>query len=189
MATAAIVLAGGESLRMGMAKAGLAWRGSTLLATVVETVAEAVDRIVVVRSPGATLPDLPAAVEVVDDARPGRGPVEGLRTGCEHLGPGWSVFVTATDMPFLTTGFVTTTLDALTDEVDAAVPVAEGRRQPLAAAYRSDLAALGDENLKSMHALLDRCRLRLIDVDDPSVLRNLNTPAEYAAAVREEPVP
>ena len=74
------------------------------------------------------------------------------------------------------------TVHALADDIDVAVPVVDGRFQPLAAAYRSDVVTLADERVHSMHALLDRCRRRPLDVDDPTVLRKLNTPADYAAA-------
>jgi molybdenum cofactor guanylyltransferase len=185
--TAAIVLAGGTSTRMGTSKAALAWNNATLLEHVVAIVSGGVGRVVVVAAPEQALPTL-SDVEVVYDDHPGRGPLEGLRTGLTHLGPGRHVFVTATDMPFLTAGLAAHVLAALTDDIDAVVPIAEGRRQPLAAAYRSDLVALItrllDEDVRSMNALLDHCRVRTVDLADPGVVTSLNTPGEYEAAVQ-----
>jgi hypothetical protein len=77
--TAGIVLAGGRSSRMGAPKAGLDWHGSTLLGHVVGVVGRGAGPVVVVRAPGQALPALPAGVRVVEDAREGRGPLEGLR--------------------------------------------------------------------------------------------------------------
>src|SRR3954447_17336652 len=79
---AGIVLAGGRSSRMGRPKAALEWHGSTLLRRIVGIVARAVDGpVVVVRAPGQALPPLPDAVEVVADAREGRGPLQGRGAG------------------------------------------------------------------------------------------------------------
>ena len=79
---AGIVLAGGRSSRMGSPKAALEWHGSTLLRRVVGIVARGVDGpVVVVRAPGQELPGLPDGVELVEDAREGRGPLQGLAAG------------------------------------------------------------------------------------------------------------
>jgi molybdopterin-guanine dinucleotide biosynthesis protein A len=85
--TAGIVLAGGRSFHMGAPKAGLEWHGSTLLGHVVALVGRGAGPVVVVRAPGQALPALPAGVRVVEDAREGRGPLEGLRAGLRALGP------------------------------------------------------------------------------------------------------
>src|SRR4029077_17322322 len=79
---AAIVLAGGRSSRMGSPKAALGCHGSTLLRGVAGIVARAVDGpVIVVRAPGQELPALPPSVEVVEDARQGRGPLPGPDAG------------------------------------------------------------------------------------------------------------
>src|ERR1700755_2884271 len=80
--SAAIVLAGGRSSRMGSPKAALEWHGSTLLRRVTGLLARWVDGpVVVVRAPGQELPNLDPAIEVVADAREGRGPLQGLAGG------------------------------------------------------------------------------------------------------------
>ena len=81
-ATRGIVLAGGRSSRMGTPKAALEWHGSTLLRRVTGIVARAAGGpVVVVRAPGQELPALPRGVEIAEDAREGRGPLQGLAAG------------------------------------------------------------------------------------------------------------
>src|SRR5581483_7165525 len=83
---AAVVLAGGRSLRMGTAKAALEWHGSTLLRRTLGVLARAVDGpLLVVRGPGQPLPDIPPHVEVVDDPEPGWGPLQGVAAGLAAL--------------------------------------------------------------------------------------------------------
>ncbi len=85
---AGIVLAGGRSSRMGRPKAALEWHGSTLLRRVTGIVARAVDGpVVVVRAPGQELPPLPDAITVVEDAREGQGPLQGLAAGLAAVRP------------------------------------------------------------------------------------------------------
>jgi molybdenum cofactor guanylyltransferase len=197
--TAGIVLAGGRSSRMGSAKAALEWHGSTLLRRVVGLVERVVDRVVVVRAPGQELPALPAAVALVEDAREDAGPLEGIRAGLAALrGTAEAVYVSSTDVPLLHPRFVARVLAGL-GEADAAVPLVEGVRHPLTAAYRASLApqleALVAAGQLRAGGLLERCRVAWLDrpalLADPALaavdpelesLRNLNAPADYAAA-------
>ncbi len=183
-----IVLAGGRSSRMGIDKAGVTWDGVTLLARAVGALAPACGRVVVVRSAGQELPPLPEHVAIVDDARPDRGPLEGLAAGLRAAGPGGVAFVCAADMPLLDSAFAARVLAALVPGADAAVPRVSGRPQPLAAAYRADavdaIEALLAAGGRSMGALLDRLEVRWLD-DLPGAaeaVRNVNTPAELEEA-------
>jgi len=78
---------------MGSSKAALDWHGSTLLRRVTGLAQRTVDGpVVVVRAPGQELPATHPAVEVVSDAREGRGPLEGLAAGlsaADRLKPGF----------------------------------------------------------------------------------------------------
>ncbi len=198
---AGIVLAGGRSTRMGVPKAGLPWRGSTLLATVVAALAPAIGTVVVVRAAGQVLPPLPAGVAVTDDAAAGRGPLEGLLAGLRAVPPATTrVVVFAVDLPFATPQLARALLVALdAGGADAAVPVAGGRDQPLAAAYRTTVtpvvARLLDAGERRLTALLDAVTVTRLDAQalhadaalqaaDPHLdgLRDVDTPADLRAA-------
>ena len=128
-AAAGIVLAGGRSTRMGRPKAALEWHGSTLLRRVAGIVARAVDGpVIVVRAPGQALPPLPDGVELADDAREGRGPLQGLAAGLEAVGDRADrAYVSSTDVPLLHPAFVGAVIAAAArDDVDVALPVAHG---------------------------------------------------------------
>jgi molybdopterin-guanine dinucleotide biosynthesis protein A len=205
--SAGIVLAGGRSRRMGAAKATLEWHGSTLLRRAVGIVARAVDGpVVVVRAVGQELPSLPAGVEVADDARDDRGPLQGIASGIAQLADrARVVFVTSVDAPLLHPAFVRHVLRSLSDD-DVALPHAGGFDQPLAAAYRvRGLACTLDEQIAGEQLatgpLMARLRVRRLDeaalLADPQVaaldpqlesLLNLNERSEYEAA-RSRPSP
>jgi molybdenum cofactor guanylyltransferase len=186
---AGIVLAGGRSSRMGTPKAWLDWHGSTLLRRVCGIVARgAGGPVVAVRAPGQELPPLPDGVRVVDDAREGRGPLQGILAGLEAVDADIA-FVASVDLPFLHPRFVAAVCRAV-DGADVAVPHVAGYRQPLAAAYRPALAPLVAELVEAEQMkpafLFERCETRwLDDLPHPDSVRNLNTRADYEAALAE----
>jgi molybdopterin-guanine dinucleotide biosynthesis protein A len=199
--TAAIVLAGGRSSRMGSPKAALEWHGSTLLRRVTGILArEVAGPVVVVRAPGQELPALAPAIEVVADARENRGPLQGLAAGLQAIGDRAAVaYVSGTDVPLLHPAFVHRVLFAFTDHVDVVLPEVGGYRQPLAAAYRLDLLSTVEELLAADRLrpafLYERCRVlalgeRTLLADsalasrDPGLrsVENLNQPADYERA-------
>jgi molybdenum cofactor guanylyltransferase len=190
----AIVLAGGMSSRMGAPKASLEWHGTPLLRRVTGILARSVaGPIVVVRAPAQELPALPDAVEVVADERSGRGPLEGLVAGFAAVGEraGGVAYVSAVDVPLLHPAFVRAVVASVGPEVHVAVPEVEGRRHPLAAAYRVDAVRSAAEELLAedrlaLRGLLDRCRVRrLAGAELPALesLTNLNAPADYERAL------
>jgi molybdenum cofactor guanylyltransferase len=200
--TAGIVLAGGRSTRMGRPKAALEWHGSTLLHRVAGIVGRAVDgRVVVVRAPGQELPSLPPGARVVDDAREGRGPLEGLAAGLAAVADDADLaYVSSTDVPLLHPAFVARVLaGAAEEDVDVALPVAHGFRHPLAAAYRTSLLAEVEDLIERDRMrpafLFERSRVRELDERellrdgklaraDPELLSllNVNNPDEYERA-------
>ena len=205
-ATAAVVLAGGRSTRMGTPKAELEWHGSTLLRRVVGLVSRGVDGpVVVVRAAGQELPALPPEVQVLDDAAHGRGPLQGIATGLGALRErAEHAFVCSTDLPLLHPAFVRAVCRAAQD-VDVALPVLPGHRQPLAACYRTSLGeralALLAEGRTRPAFLLEGAVVRELDADallgdaalarsDPDLLSvtGANTPEQYRD-LRDRPAP
>jgi molybdenum cofactor guanylyltransferase len=209
---AGIVLAGGNSTRMGTAKAGLEWHGSTLLRRTTGILSRVVDGpTVVVCAAGQQLPELPAHVEIVTDPAPDLGPLQGIAAGLAAVaGRADMAFVCSTDMPFLHPAFVRTVLRALHASgeavADLALPVIGGFPQPLAAGYLTALAPVagrlvaqrrlraallagecGVRRLDEQALLAASPVLAALDPDLDSVL-NVNEPAGYRAA-RTRPPP
>jgi molybdopterin-guanine dinucleotide biosynthesis protein A len=196
MRTAGIVLCGGQSRRMGRPKAWLPFAGELMLPRVVRQLGAAVAPVVIVAAPGQELPPLPGGVTVVRDEEEGRGPLQGLAAGLAALaGRADAAYLSSCDVPFLRPAFVRRLVDLLGEHA-VCVPRVGEHHHPLAAVYRLDVAA-------DVRRLLAEGRLRpfflfeavptrvvgaaeLADVDpDLRTLRNLNTPEEYEAALRQ----
>jgi molybdopterin-guanine dinucleotide biosynthesis protein A len=200
--TAAIILAGGRSSRMGSPKAALDWHGSTLLRRVTGLAQRTVEGpVVVVRAAGQQLPELHSSVEIVDDAREGRGPLQGLAAGLAAVGERAEVvYVSSTDVPLLHPAFISRVLTGFGQEVDVVLPEVHGFRQPLSAGYRVSLlpsveALVAADKLKPAF-LFERCRVLRLDDEamlqdravaegDPELLSvsNLNERSDYEQAL------
>lgn len=191
-AATGVVLAGGASRRMGRDKALLDLGGRPLLQLAAEAVGKVCDEVVIAgrgRAPIA-LPGLAAAW--APDPPGVEGPLAGLAAGLAAAARE-KVIAVACDMPFVNPDFLRRLLDELFD-CDAVIPLAAGSPQPLHAAYSRDILPTLETLMRlggrSMLDLLPRLRVKYLsertcqalDPDGLSTL-NVNTPAEYAAAV------
>ena len=192
MRVGGIVLCGGRSSRMGRPKAWLPVGGEVMLQRVVRVLREGVGPVVAVAAPGQDVPPLPDDVELVRDAVEGRGPLQGLAAGLAALdGRADAAYLSACDVPFLTAGFVRRVAELL-GLAAISVPFVGGYHHPLAAAYRLSVRPvvadlLAADRLRPVF-LFDAVPTRVIEPHElPGLdpLRNLNTPDDYAAALRD----
>ena len=186
----AIVMAGGDSSRMGTDKANLTLGDQTLLQTVAATMQQLFPQVIVsVRQPRAGI-DLPQ----VCDEQPNGGPLAGLAASLGKITTPWA-FMVACDMPFVVPEVVEL-LAKYRLQHQAVVPVVHGHPQPLAAFYaasclgplRASLAA----QQKSLRNVLKQLDVRYVDeaemLEADPLLRSffdLDTPQDVAAARNE----
>lgn len=193
---AAVVLAAGESSRMGRPKLLLPYRGATVLECTLRAVlASPVERTVVVLGHGREriLPLIrPLRVEAVFNPDPGRGMLSSVLVGLSALPeePG-AVFIVPGDHPDLTVGVFAALLAARQDSGKGlVVPVASGRGgHPLLMdlGYRAEAANLGSAaGLRALLASHPDDVLRLA-VPDAGILTDIDTPADYRKAAGREP--
>jgi molybdopterin-guanine dinucleotide biosynthesis protein A len=199
----AIILAGGRSSRMGQPKATLRLGGRALIERTIAELARAFDDIVVVTAPESEAIELPAvgAATIVHDDTAYQGPVgalaRGLRAARHEL-----AFACSCDLPMLRSE-VASWLASLADGFDAAIPQVGGRLQLLHAVYRRRCAVALDAMLASGERRLSAIAeegnsgissgilIRIVTEAeyrgaDPEALScfNLNTPADYARALK-----
>jgi molybdopterin-guanine dinucleotide biosynthesis protein A len=174
------ILAGGQATRFGgRDKSALLVDGRGILERQIAALAPAVDEVLIVGGPRATIHDIV----------PGCGPLGGLHAALTAA-RGDAVLLVACDMPYLSTPFLAYLL-ALAAGAEIVVPQSERGYHPLCAVYTRaclDPAAvrLADRRL-TMRELVDSMRTRVVRVDeirrfgDPDrLLANVNTPADYA---------
>jgi molybdopterin-guanine dinucleotide biosynthesis protein A len=181
---------------MGCAKAWLPFGPETLLERTVRTLQSVVPLVIVVAAPRQRLPQLPPLTLLAVDRYPDRGPLQGLRDGLEMAASHGCqrAFVCSTDLPFLQAKLVQRLLQ-LSEEAAATVPWVDGTYHPLTAAYCTSITPVIDRLLASgqrrPRSLFEHVRTRFVDEAtlrevDPELrsLQNINTPEEYATALR-----
>ena len=181
----AVILAGGQSRRMGRDKLYLTLGGETLLERALRRYGEAFPRVLVSVAGPEKLPEL--GDRRVFDVYPGAGPLAGLHAGL--LASGEDVFLTGADMP-CTSPEKARMLAELCGDAEACVLTdGEGRWEPLFGYYRPAVLPRAEALLaagrRSMGALLASVRLREVRLSelgegpDSLLLRNVNLPEDY----------
>ena len=186
----AIVLAGGDSKRMGSPKAILPFGRTSLVGAAVEALRPVFRRVLVVARDKALLSGID--VEILEDGRSLHGPLVGLARGLSHSNAPWC-FVAGCNMPFLQTQVIEK-MAAYLGDCDAVVPKYNGRLQPLHAFYSTGCLSIAEDLLRegatSMKVLLSRCRVTELAEDHFTGIsgwersfQDLDTAKEYRAAL------
>ncbi len=194
---AGVVLAGGESRRMGRDKANLPVQSpfsspagsgaTTMVEHLVAIVGQRCEPVFVMAATGQPLPELQARV-IRDESR-GLGPLpatgRGLRAAAEAGAR--LAFVCAVDMPLLAVDLIDDLVRrAIETDAEVVMPW-DGRDHCLSAVYRTDLAdradALVAAGQRTMRALVDASDTQRIVMSNSVALTNVNTAADLRALV------
>ena len=189
----AIVLAGGQSRRLGREKALLEIAGQPLLARTVHTLAPLSDDIVVVTNQPARYANLNLPVRFVPDDQAGVGSLMGIYSGIKAVRHPWALAV-ACDMPFLNADLLRYML-SLTPGYDVVIPHLPEGLEPLHAIYnhrcRSPMGRLLAQGHRKIIAFFPEVRVRYvteeeIDLFDPQrrSFINVNTPQDWERVQR-----
>lgn len=190
----AVILAAGASTRMGRPKALLEWRGRPFVLHTVELAREAGAEPIVVVQGAVTLPaEAVGDATVVHNAQWSRGPLGSLQCGLaavrEHA-PTAAVMVLTVDRPHIAASTVQALAAAAAGEPAAIWQPRWGDRRGHPILYPPDVVQrlldlrppstprdlLGEPSIAQ--------RRRQIDVSDPAVLDNLDSPADLHALPR-----
>jgi len=188
---AAIVLSAGKSERMGSPKALLQFRGRTFLATILDAIDSAGIRTVIVVAGhhyhriATAFPDAPVIFNVNYE----QGMSTSVQAGIRTLPPGLSgAAVFLVDHPLIDAK----TIEILMSRLKAGhivVPIHEGRRgHPVvfAADLFDEILALPPDLGLNTVVRKTRDRVLEVPVEDPGVIRDIDTPDQFAALLGEE---
>lgn len=179
----AAVLAGGKSSRMKTNKVWLSCGEESFLAHGLR-VCGCFDDVLVSVNDRAKFPELDC--RMVEDARQGFGPLEGIRGVLDAAKHEYVVCV-AVDMPFLESGLLQALADQITGEEDAVVLLNQGKPQPMCSIYRKTvlpvIQEMMDTDVHKLRAMFDRIRCTCVELADlgyeEQAIMNVNTPEEY----------
>ncbi|MGA1534423.1 MAG: nucleotidyltransferase family protein [Planctomycetota bacterium] len=198
MSTVGLILAAGDSSRMGEAKALLPFDGATFLGHAAATLHAGGAHEVVIVVGGrhraaieAHAATLPGPVVVVVNEDPAEGPISSVRVGLAARPEAELYLVQPVDVPGVERGDVAALLRAAEDrpEVDAVVPsVAMRRGHPLLlrGGTARRLLSVEGRRLRSVRELLadDAVRLHHEVLGNRALIRDIDTPEELGALRR-----
>ncbi len=182
----AIVLAGGQSKRLGQDKALLELEGRTLIERIVTRMAQIGAEVIVVTNAPQKFAHLEA--RLVSDAYPQKGSLVGIYSGLQAAHHHHSLVV-ACDMPFINLDLVRHMI-GLAPGYDVVIPEVDGWLEPLHALYSKNclapidrLLATGRMKIIDFFPEVRVCRLaeEVVNRFDPQHLSffNVNTAADW----------
>lgn len=188
---AGVVPAAGVSARMGKPKALLDAGGRSFVSAVVGAlVGGGCDLVVVVT--GVAQPDVRRRAEaagavVLENPDPGEGPITSLRIALEALGTSVDgVALLPVDHPVVRPETVAALLDAFAAAgAPLVLPTLDGRRGHPTVFHRRLFSELMDPALEAGARAVVHRHLReatLVEVQDPGILADIDTPEAYRAA-------
>jgi molybdopterin-guanine dinucleotide biosynthesis protein A len=184
-----LVLAGGASSRMRRDKAALPYRGRTQLDRAFEQIARYVERPFVSVRASQVQDGARTGKPQIEDRFEGEGPIIGIRSAFAAY-PGVAWLVVACDLPFLSDAALEQLLAARDPSALATAfrSVHDGLPEPLCAIWEPASAAPLDAHQTAggqcPRKFLIRHGATLVEPLDRRALDNVNTPEEYAEAVK-----
>ena len=175
-----LVLAGGESRRMGRPKAWLEVGDTTLVEWVLRRLAPEFEEVLVSFAAPEQMETL-LPHRVVFDRKPESGPLAGIEAGLQAA-TNDIVFAIACDMPHVTALLAEQIVRSVGSR-DAAIPRIGGRPEPVCAAYRRSSVhvitdALDAGTLKAAEVLAS-LDVQWLDTLTAESFKSLNTPDDY----------
>jgi molybdopterin-guanine dinucleotide biosynthesis protein A len=189
-----VILAGGQSRRMGQNKALMTVGSMRLIDRVVETIQHVCPELLMVTNTPDVYADL--RLPMVGDVWPDKGSLGGIYSALYHASTPYCLVV-ACDMPFLQTSVLQYLVSQI-ETYDVVMPNVHGEQQPLHAIYSraclQPIAQRLEANRLRIVGFLPDVRVRTVTADelqplDPDLraFQNLNTPEDMAAAMRDLP--
>jgi molybdopterin-guanine dinucleotide biosynthesis protein A len=182
-----LILAGGESRRMGQDKALLKNNGQSQLAYVAGILNACVEK-VFVSTRADQVDDERAQYDQIKDRYDDLGPVAGILTALEEK-PEVDWLVVACDLPNIDEQTIRYLLEqrAGDQSFTAFTSSHDGLPEPLCAVYHSGCEAVVrrfvDEGVNCPRKILIRSDTRLLDQPNPEALDNVNTPDDLESSV------
>ena len=176
-----VILAGGQSRRMGFPKNYLTINGKSIIDNTIELLETFFDELIIVTDVKSRCKDF-GRVKVVEDLVRECGPLGGIYTGLKLISCKKAFFV-ANDMPFLYAGLIERVLKTAKDEkIDCVVPYSYKGFEPLHALYSKNILpgiknALKRKEFTVIGALTGyKCKFLKARIDELSSFYNINTP-------------
>ncbi|MBF0406881.1 MAG: molybdenum cofactor guanylyltransferase [Candidatus Riflebacteria bacterium] len=185
----ALLLVGGQSIRMGRKKQFLSWQGFPMWLYVAKKLACFTQRVHIVGFPeGEKFPENDGFNFIED--RLCTGPLGGLMTGLDHVNTDYALLA-GCDMPFISESAASFLL-SISEKMDVVIPRTIGGLNPLFSLYSTNCLPATHKaisaGLFSIRSIFSEVSVkeydaRNSDMDWEKILFNINVPQDYNFAV------
>ena len=178
-----LVLAGGQSRRMGSDKASLTLNGETQLERAVHLISAHLDRVFVSTSREQADDPLRQRFDQIVDGYQKLGPIAGILSAMDEY-PEVSWLVLACDLPNIDDATIACLLDQVSPahEATAFRSVHDDLPEPLCAIYRPESRVIIDRFIQDgtncPRKILINARTHLLQQPNPGALHNVNSPED-----------
>lgn len=179
----AIILAGGQNLRMGQNKALIMWKGKRLLNWVYDAIKPLCSRIIISAN---EINSLYPEASIIPDRYKGIGPVGGIEAGLSNSQTELNIIVSC-DTPGLTTDFFEYMISRHGD-YEISIPIHDGINEPMIGIYnRSVLSRFQEAISKKLYkppAIIKSCNYQEVPINQEmnffhnDLFLNLNRPED-----------
>lgn len=182
-----LILAGGNSERMGRDKSKLDFGGKSLLQRIINEHRKIVDQVYVI---GKNEYEVENAVGIPDSVE-NIGPIGGLFTGMNHIKADWYL-ISPCDMPFLKYIDLQKIIDTSEENnCDAVVANSDNGIESLVAIYNKSILSLMEENINkgklAIRGLFEQIQIKYLHFNgkifEKDPFFNINYPEDYEKAL------
>ena len=184
--SAAVILAGGKSRRMGRDKLTLELGGETLLESAISRFSEEFNHVYLSVADIEKYSDID--IHKIVDLLPGAGPLSGLHAALSTI-PGEGLFLVAADLPYSNPKAAMKIITLCGEKEAGIIKLPDGKIEPLFGYYRKTLLARCEKAIASgdfrMTELIASADVRYVAPDelgelwDEKMILNINYPGDY----------
>ncbi|MFC3882193.1 molybdenum cofactor guanylyltransferase [Bacillus songklensis] len=191
-----ILLAGGISRRFGKPKAFAIYKDQFFYERAKKALEPNTNKMMIVSHPDLTERfEQNGETHLAEDIGPfqGKGPMAGIYTVMKQYEGEWYVVIPC-DTPRMTASVIERMKRFINEDVDAVIPVINGRFQPLIAIYHQRVQPILEELLIDgdyrMKSLLDRCRVQWVTEKDLQIdgkeFENINDQSAFQSLTHKK---
>lgn len=191
-----ILLAGGMSRRFGEPKAFAMYKDKPFYQWAKEALEPNTDGIVIVSHPELHNQfEQNGETYIEEDLPPfqGKGPMAGIYTVMERYEREWYVVIPC-DTPKMNATIIARMQGFVKEDIDAVIPVINGKSQPLIAIYHQRVQPILEELLSDgnykMKSILERCRVQWVTEQDLQIdgqeFENINDQKAFQSLIEEQ---
>lgn len=188
-----VILAGGQSKRFGYPKAFVKKNNIPFYQYSLQAIKPFVSSLLIITNPKlkALFANDDVTINMVNDHDhyQGQGPLAGIYTAMDVMIAEWYMIIPV-DVPFVEQWIFKLLITFIDEDVEAIIPVVNGKSEPLLSLYhyslKKEIKKQLDKGKRSMHQLLHDKKVIYVPFEEERPFTNINRQEDYYRLVQEK---